>query len=98
MANNNHLYSDRETRLNTLIGQVTDISVKKYEHWRSLQRAKNDFEDLCQAQGRAYKIEEFYAWLETTYGIRLQQVEGMIGPEFNIINEQKYLIYQLKFA
>ena len=98
MANNNHLYSDRDTRLNTLVGQVTDISVGKYKHWRTLQLAKNEFENMLAKQGLTYDVSAFYSWMTEEYGIRLQQVEGMIGPSFDIVDEQKYLIYKLKFV
>jgi hypothetical protein len=98
MVNNNHLYADRETRLNTLIGQVTEASVGKYDHWRTLQQAKAEHDNLRTAQGLAFELGAFAAWLETTYGIRLQKEEGMIGPRFDIVDEQKYLVYKLKFV
>lgn len=98
MANNNHFYSDREARLNTLVGQVTDISVGKYEHWRTLQLAKTEFENILAKQELKYDIDAFYSWLAEEYGIRLQTVNGMIGPAFDIVDEQKYLIYKLKFG
>jgi hypothetical protein len=98
MTNNNHLYSDRETRLNTLIGQVTETSVGKYEHWRTLQQAKAEHDNLRISQGLSFELGAFATWLEETYGIRLIKEEGMIGPGFDIVDEQKYLVYKLKFA
>jgi hypothetical protein len=98
MVNNNHLYSDRETRLNTLIGQVTEASVGKYDHWRTLQQAKAEHDNLRISQGLDFELGAFANWLETTYGIRLQKEEGMIGPRFDIVDEQKYLVYKLKFV
>lgn len=98
MANNNHLYADKQLRIDTLVGKVTATSVGSYEHWRTLQQAKNEFEDQCQTQGKTYDVGAFYAWLEQNYGIRLEKIEGMIGPDFNIIDEQKYLVYKLKFV
>lgn len=97
MANNNHLYNDRESRLNTIIGQVTAISVNKYEHWRTLEKAKTEFDNARIAQGLKFDVDAYYDWLEQNYGIRLEKIEGMIGPEFSIVDEQKYLIYKLKF-
>lgn len=92
---NNHLYSDRKTRLNTLLGELTSTSVGKYEHWNTLQQAKAEYDNL--RQGRAFDIDAFYAWIEEAYGIRLEKIEGMIGPSFNIVDEHKYLIYKLRF-
>ena len=99
MVNNNHLYSDRETRLNTLIGRITEASVSnKYEHWRTLQHAKAEHDNLRISQGLDFELGAFATWLETTYGIQLEKEDGMIGSKFNIVDEQKYLVYQLKFA
>ncbi len=97
MANNNHLYADRLSRLNTLIGQVTEASVDKYEHWRTLQQAKAEFDNTRIANGQAWELGAFADWLENTYGVQLEKEEGMIGPKFHIVDEQKYLIYRLKF-
>jgi hypothetical protein len=98
MADNNHLYADREARLNTLVGRVTEASVGKYEHWRTLQQAKAEHDNLRIQQGLEFELGAFSVWLEETYGIRLQKVDDMIGPEFNIVDEQKYLVYNLKFS
>lgn len=98
MANNNHLYADQQARLDTIIGQTTALSVNKYEHWRTLRLAKNEFENMLAKQGLTYDVSAFYSWMTEEYGIRLQQVEGMIGPSFDIVDEQKYLIYKLKFV
>ena len=98
MANNNHLYADKQRWIDTLVGQVTEASVGSYEHWRTLQQAKAEHDNLRTAQGLIFELGAFAAWLETTYGIRLQKEEGMIGPRFNIVDEQKYLVYKLKFV
>lgn len=98
MANNNHLYADRQARLDTLVGQITEASVNKYDHWRTLQQAKAEYDNMRIEQGLSFELGAFSEWLKETYGIRLQRVEGMIGQEFEIVNEQKYLVYQLKFS
>lgn len=95
MANNNHFYSDRQARLDTIIGQTTALSVNKYEHWRTLIQAKDEYDR--QHPGQTVNIDTFYAWLEETYGIRLQKVDGMIDVGFDIVDKHKYLIYRLKF-
>ncbi len=101
MTNNNHLYRDRQARLDTLVGQVTGLSVNasknKYEHWLTLTKAKAEFDNDRIKQGHQVDVDAFYKWMELTYGVRLQRVDGMIGPEFSIVDEQKYLIYKLKF-
>jgi hypothetical protein len=80
-----------------LIGQNTEASGDKYEHWRTLQQAKAEHDNLRRAQGLAFELGAFAEWLEEIYGVRLQKEEDMIGPRFDIVDEQKYLLYQLKF-
>jgi hypothetical protein len=98
MINNNHLYTDFETKLDTLIGRVTETSVGEYEHWRTLQQAKAEHDNLRIAKGLKFELGAFAEWLEDVYGIQLEKVDGMIGVKFNIIDEQKYLVYKLKFV
>lgn len=97
MTNNNHLYSDKETKLNTLIGRLTETSVPSYDHWRTLQQAKAEHDNIRIAQGLAFELGAFAKWMEETYGIRIQKIEGMIGQSFEVIDEVKYTFYKLKF-
>ena len=99
MTNNNHLYSDFEAKLDTLLGGVpTPDGIDKYDHWRSLQMAKAEYDNLRIAQGLKFELEGFAVWLEETYGFRIDRPEGMIGQTFEIIDEAKYTFYKLKYA
>jgi hypothetical protein len=98
MTNNNHLYSDFETKLNTLIGRVTEASADSYDHWRTLQMAKAEHDNIRTAQGLAFQLGAFQSWLEETYGVRLKRVDGMIGQTFEVVDEAKYTFYKLKFV
>jgi hypothetical protein len=43
--------------------------------------------------------EEFPAWLETTYGVRIiYDEQGQITEHYEVIDEGLYLIFNLKFA
>jgi hypothetical protein len=98
VTNNNHLYSDFEAKLDTLIGRVTEASVDKYDHWRSLQMAKAEYDNMRIAEGRKFELEGFATWLEDTYGFRIHRPDNMIGQTFEIIDEAKYTFYKLKYA
>jgi hypothetical protein len=98
MTNNNHLYSDSKVKLDTLIGRVTEASADTYDHWRTLQMAKAEHDNIRIAQGLAFELGAFQAWLEETYGVRLERVDGMIGQSFEVVDEVKYTFYKLKFV
>ena len=82
MSSQNKLYSTRESRLDTIVGGQT--------WWPRLFKAKVE----CPLPD-----EEFYQWFIDTYGIRIiYDGEGKITDQFEIVDEQKYLIFELKFA
>ena len=96
MANNNHLYSDMEAKLDSLLPKA-DAGLK-YDHWRTLQIAKAEYDNMRIAEGIKFELEGFTNWLDETYGIRIHRPEGMIGQTFEITDEAKYTFYKLKFA
>ena len=98
MTNNNHLYSDFEAKLDTLIGRVTEASVTKYEHWRTLQMAKAEHDNMRIEQGLKCELDAFQEWLEATYGLRMHRAGEMIGQTYEVVDEAKYTFYKLKFA
>ncbi|CAB4129294.1 hypothetical protein UFOVP112_392 [uncultured Caudovirales phage] len=97
LTNNNHLYSDFEAKLDTLIGRVTESSVANYDHWRTLQIAKAEYDNMRIEQGIPFELHGFSIWLEENYGVHIERVDGMIGQDFKIVDEAKFLIYKLKF-
>ena len=95
--NNNHLYSDFEAKLDTLVGRVTEASAAKYDHWRTLQQAKAEHDNLRIAQGLKFELNAFQEWLEATYGLRIHRAGEMIGQTYEVVDEHKFLVYKLKF-
>ena len=98
VTNNNHLYSDFEAKLDTLIGCVTESSVAKYDHWRTLQMAKAEHDNMRIEQGLKFELNAFQEWLEATYGLRIHRAGEMIGQTYEVVDEAKYTFYKLKFA
>ena len=96
MTNNNHLYSDLESKLDTLLPKAD--SAEKYDHWRTLQMAKAEYDNLRIAQGIKFELEGFARWLEEVYGFRIHRPDNMIGQSFEIVDEAKYTFYKLKYA
>jgi len=96
MTNNNHLYSDMESKLDSLLPKAD--SAEKYDHWRTLQMAKAEYDNLRIEQGQKFELDGFVTWLDETYGLRIHKAEQMIGQTFEITNEAKYLMYKLKYS
>jgi len=99
MTNNNHLYANLETKMDTLLGGVkAPDGIDKYDHWRTLQMAKAEYDNLRIAEGRKFELDGFATWLEDAYGFRIHRPDNMIGQTFEIIDEHKFLIYKLKYS
>ena len=96
MANNNHLYSDFEARIDSLIPRAD--SAEKYDYWRSLQIVKAEYDNMRIAEGLKFELAGFATWLEETYGFRIHRPDNMIGQTFEITDEAKYTFYKLKYS
>lgn len=79
-------YSNTAARLDTIIGDSKNI-------WLQIISAKREF-DLTDLPK-----DNFYSWLEETYGIKLKLTpNGEMSLENEITNPQKYLIFTLKHS
>ena len=84
--NNNHLYSDKWTRLDTLLGEISFLG--------QLMRARTDYEQEFQD----VDIDKFLAWLYNTYGVAVALKDGNLTSEYEVHDEQKFLVFTLKYA
>jgi len=83
---NNNLYSSKETRLDTVIGDSKTI-------WLQIISAKREFDTTDHPQ------TEFYSWLDQNYGVKLKLTpNGEMSLENDITDEQKYLLFMLKHS
>jgi hypothetical protein len=82
-------YSSRKARLDTIVGGQT--------WWPRMFKAREEFDRIMDLNTAT--IETFNDWLEIEYGVRivLDRV-GDITDEYTITDEQKFLIFELKFA
>jgi hypothetical protein len=83
------LYSTPEARLDTILGEVS--------FWAQMQRARLSEEGEKNCRTGADTI----TWFRDTYGIQLlasdTDIDGY-SHEVDIVDEQKYLVFLLKFA
>lgn len=84
MTNNNKLYQPQE-RLNTLTG-VED------HWWDMLQKAEIDYRSTGGDKAN------FQFWLTENYGLQIYYDYDGILPNHDIVDEQKYLLFKLKYA
>lgn len=85
-SNNNHLYKDQWTRLDTLLGEIGFLG--------QLMRALKDYEQ----QTRNVDPKDFLVWLHTTYGIIVTVKDGNLTADYSVVDEQKHLLFILKYS
>jgi len=78
-------YANNAARLDTIIGDAGTT-------WVKVSRAKNEYDQLT-------TTESFYVWLQSEYGLKLTFTpDGDLQLANEIVDEQKYTIFLLKFS
>jgi hypothetical protein len=81
------LYSTPEARLDTVLGDA--------DFWVRMQRARSSEEGEKNCKTDA----DTWAWFRDIYGIELLLIPNSgYSREVNIVDEQKYMIFLLKWA
>lgn len=82
--NNNHLYQPQE-RINTLVGDEA-------QWWDWLRKAQLEYNTTGGDKA------DFQFWLTDNYGLKIYYDYDGILPNHDIVDEQKYLLFKLKYA
>ena len=83
----NDLYASHKQRLDTVMGSGS--------FWAAMRLCRdNEGQDYCQTNLSTFQ------WFRDTYGIELQlssEYSDNIKPEARIVDEQKYMMFLLKY-
>ena len=82
-------YSTQESRLNTILGDESKI-------WEKIGAARRQHA-AEHGLNTSHTNDVFNLWLLDTHGIKLSYTDGMINLELVIENEQKYLLFLLRY-
>jgi hypothetical protein len=83
--NNNKLYTTPQDRVNTVLGDDGSW-------WELLRKAQLEYGDSGGDKA------DFQFWLTEHYGIRIYYDYDGILPNHDIVDEQKFLLFKLKYA
>lgn len=72
----------------------TTLVVKRNRYWSSLKNMRSEFVKTNTGSSDA----SFYSWVENKYGIQVLEEGGMILGRYNIVNDNKYLVYWLTYG
>lgn len=86
-----------DDRVNTVFGRDTFQKEDQYIHWKMIRSANDHFK-----KDRPHDRDDyisFITWLEEKYGIRVFMAEGgYISGNYDIIDPDKYLLFQIAFT
>ena len=90
---NNHHYDSYEKRLDTVLGAEA-------QDWARIRRARTEFdEEFWAVPDIAEDDKHFVSWLAWTYGIQLKlDASFAVESIFEIVNDQKYTVFLLKYS
>jgi len=79
---------------------LQEFRKKRNRYWTMLRRAKLDFIKLTDQACIEYEIgdDAFFYYLQHNYGLRVELIDGNIAGEYVIVDEQKYLLFLLKYG
>ena len=70
---------------------------KRNSWWAMLRACRDDFRKLMM-ECIELREEDFYYFLEQNYGLRVRLEEGNIGPDYDIVDEGKHLLFVLRYS
>ena len=74
---------------------------KRNQYWMMLYNARQEYLKLTDQQGVAefnMNTSAFFYYLKQNYGLQVETVDGKITGDYAVVNEQKYLIFLMKFG
>jgi hypothetical protein len=87
----NVLYSTPSARLDT----VGSFTYNQIEVWMMIRSAHADFR---QQIGLESTTDDFVIWLKDQWGIQIRNLSSGIDKNYEVIDEEKYLLFVLKWS
>jgi hypothetical protein len=84
-------YANTAARLDTIIGGDT-------AHFLSLQRVKNEYDELARAVPVGQGFLTFYDYVKEYYGVKLVMDGDNVSLDYAIVDDKKYTVFLLKFS
>ena len=75
-----------------------EIKKKKYEYWSMIREANADYRKKHQHDSVHDEIVSFKLWMEDQWGVDIELTSEGISPYYKIVEEKKYIMFQLKYG
>lgn len=84
------LYGSQPRRIDTLIGDSSKFLNRLFNCRKDYKKEINP--------GSESISEEFFEWVKETYGVQVILEQNNITGKFEIVNEDKYMLFVLKYS
>lgn len=84
-------YATTEARIDTIVGGNTD-------HFKRLQRVKNEYDELARAVPVGQGFLTFYDYVREYYGVKLAMDGDNLTLDYTVVDDKKYTVFLLKFG
>lgn len=78
-------------------GPEMEFRKNRWNYWQALKEIRKEYLDNLDALQGQFDAYDFEDYIEHNYGIKMNIVDGNITDGYKIMDEQKYLIFLLKF-
>lgn len=76
---------------------LLDQRKKRWDYWAALKQVRQEYMSILDTSSAKFDAYEFEDYLENTYGVKMNIVNGNITDGYKIMDEKKYLLFLLKF-
>lgn len=77
----------------------SDYKARRMAYWTMLRKAHDDYEKIVEGDyGYDTNMGGFRYWMGFKWGIEIEIIDGNYGSNYNVINEHKFLMFQIKYA
>lgn len=71
---------------------------RRTQYWAMLKRAWNDYKAGYGDEYYEANLSGFRYWMERTWGVQIEVVDGNFGAEYAVSDEQKFLLFRIKYS
>lgn len=83
-------YESQAARIDTVLGEIG-------RNWQRIVSVKKEYDELANAVPVGQGFLTFYDYVKEYYGIKMQMDGDHLSPSYEVVNEQKYTVFLLKF-
>ncbi len=79
--------------------QDPDIEFRKnrWDYWNVLKKVREEYLANVDALAGQFDADDFGAYVERNYGLKMHIIDGKITDKFDIVDEKLYIFFILKW-